>query len=225
VVWIGRHPVGERGVVESNGGAAGFGWEWLAQRLVGQVSGLEGDAAYAHAERLAASATPGADEALVFSGGAAVMNVSRPATFLAQTHALLWPVEVLQPDLGAPEVVRAALEAVAHSARANAEQVEALTGHSDRLVVAGGMARIRLLLRMVAALTDRVVHTPRVLDATVVGAAACAAVAAGLHDDLEAASAALAGMGAEVEPEADLVPVYAAAHRHWRALYSRLESL
>ena len=225
VVWVGRHPTGDRGVVESNGGTAGFGWEWVAQRLVGQVSLLEGDAAYTHAERLAASAPAAAGDALLLGGGAAVMNATKPPAFLAQNHALVWPNQVLEPDLGAAHVVRAALEAVGHSARANAEQVEAVAGGGNRLVVAGGLARSHLLLRIVAALTDRAVHTPRVLDATVVGAAACAAVAAGLHSDLESASAALAHVEAAVAPDADLVPVYAAAHRRWRALYARLESL
>jgi autoinducer 2 (AI-2) kinase len=226
VVWVGRHPVPGRGMVESNGGTAGFGWEWTAQRLVGRVSRLEGDAAYAHAERLAASAPPGSREALVFSGGAAVMNASRPATFLSRMHALAWPTEVLQPELAAPEVVRAALEAVAHSARANAEQVEAVCGVDlQRLVVAGGMSRSRLFLGMVAALLNRAVHVPRVADATVVGAAACAAVAAGLHGDLDAASSALAELQPAVEPDAELVDVYAGAHRAWRSLYARMESL
>jgi autoinducer 2 (AI-2) kinase len=224
VVWVGRHPIGERGVVESNGGSAGFGWAWTAQTLVGKVSGGEGAAAFARAERLAATAPPGAAEMLVY-GGASVMNATTPVTFLAQTHALFWPIAVLQPDLGVQHVVRAALESVAHSARANAEQVEALAGAGGRLVVAGGMARSRLLLRIIASLTDRAVHTPRVLDATTVGAAVCAAVAAGLQPDLDAAAAALAHLEVAAEPDAELVPVYAAVHRRWRALYARVDSL
>jgi sugar (pentulose or hexulose) kinase len=142
-------------------------------------------------------------------------------------HALLRPTEVLQPSLGAAEVVRASLEAVAHSARANAEQVEKAAGASagQRLVVAGGMARSALLLRMVAALLDRPVHVPAVRDATVIGAAACAAVAAGLHADLDTAADALVRLDAAVEPEAALVDAYAEAHRAWRRLYARIESL
>jgi len=241
VVWVGPHPVGERGVVESNAGPTGFGWAWTAERLVGQVSRLEGDAAFAHAERLAAAAAAGASDTLAYGAGASVMNATRPATFLAQTRALFWPADVLHPEVGAPHVLRAALESVAHSARANAEQVEALAGGGDgsgsgddrggsgegapRLVVAGGMARSRLLLRIVASLTARPVHTPRVLDATVVGAAACASVAAGLHADLAAAAAALAHVDVAAQPEPELVPVYAEAHRRWRSLYARIESL
>jgi autoinducer 2 (AI-2) kinase len=227
VVWVSRHPVAGRGVVESNGGTAGFGWAWCAERLVGAVARLSGDAAYAQAERLAGAAPPAARDALCFSGGPAVQNATRPATFLARTHALAWPTEVLQPALGAGDVVRAALEAVAHSVRANAEQVEALAsgGAAQRLVVAGGMARSRLLLGIVAAVLDRVVHTPAVGDATVIGAAACAAVSAGVHPDLDAAAGALARIAVAAEPDAELVPVYAAAHRAWRALYARMESL
>ena len=227
VIWVGRHPVAGRGVVESNGGTAGFGWAWCAEKLVGQVSRLEGDAAYAHAERLAASAPPAARDALTFSGGPAILNATRPATFLARTHALLWPTEVLQPELGAADVVRAALEAVAHSVRANAEQVEAVSadGRAPRLVVAGGMSRSPLFLRIVAALLDRAVHAPAVRDASAAGAAVCAAVAAGLHPDLESAAGALVRIEVAAEPESALVPVYAAAHRAWRDLYARMESM
>jgi sugar (pentulose or hexulose) kinase len=132
---------------------------------------------------------------------------------------------VLQPDLGAAEVVRASLEAVAHSARANAEQVEAVCGGAgQRLVVAGGMARSRLFLSILAALMDRPVHTPQG-DATLRGAAACAAVAAGVFPSLDEASGAMGGVAPAAEPDPDIVFAYAAAHRHWRALYARLESL
>jgi sugar (pentulose or hexulose) kinase len=224
-VWVGPHPVGGRGVVESNGGTAGYGWAWMAEKLVGTVSRLRGDAAYAHAERLAASAAAGADEALLFSGGAGVLNATQPSSFLSHTSALLWPTPVLQPDLGAAEVVRAALEGVAHSALANAEQVEAVSGGAgQRLVVAGGMARSRLFLRILAALMDRPVHTPRG-EATLRGAAACAAVAAGVFADLDAAAEALGDVVVAAEPDAGLVPTYAVAHRRWRALYGRFESL
>lgn len=224
-VWVGPHPVGGRGVVESSGGTAGYGWAWTAEQLVGTVSRLEGDAAYAHAERLAMTAPPGAREALLFSAGAGILDAAHPPAFLSHTSALLWPTPVLQPSLGAGEVVRASLEAVAHSARANAEQVEAVARSSDaRLAVAGGMARSRLFLRMVAALMDRPVHTPR-CDATMAGAAACAAVACGTFEDLDAAAEALGGVEVAAEPEADLVSAYADAHRRWRSLYGKLESL
>jgi sugar (pentulose or hexulose) kinase len=126
-------------------------------------------------------------------------------------------------------VVRAALESVAHAARANVEQVESVAGAGGdgavpRLAVAGGMSRSRLFLRIVAALMDRPVHTPPA-DATMRGAAACAAVAAGVLGDLDAAAEAFGSISVAAEPEPELVAAYAAAHRSWRALYERLESL
>jgi sugar (pentulose or hexulose) kinase len=225
-VWVGPHAIAGRGVVESSGGTAGYGWAWTVERLMGGLSGLEGDAAYAQAERLAAAAPVGAREGLLFGGAAGVLNATRPSTFLSHTNALLWPTAVLQPEFGSADVVRAALESVAHTARANAEQVEAVAGAAGaaRLAVAGGMARSRLFLRMLAALMDRPVHTPGA-DATMRGASACAGVAAGVFADLDAAAGAVGGVEVAAEPEAELVAAYAAAHRSWRALYARLESL
>jgi autoinducer 2 (AI-2) kinase len=202
----------------------------MAQRVVGQLAGWEGEEAFGFAERLAATAPAGSADALLFSG-ASVLDATHPATFLAQTNAMFWPTEVLQPSLGAAHLVRASLEAVAHSARANVEQVEAVAGGgggggvAPRLVVAGGMARGALFLRMLASLTDRPVQTPRVLDATLVGAAACAAVAGGVFADLDAACAAMVEVQQAAAPDPAEVPVYAAAHRRWRSLYARIESL
>jgi xylulokinase len=154
-----------------------------------------------------------------------VLNATRPATFLSHTSALLWPSGVLQPDLGAAEVVRASLESVAHGARANVEQAEEVSGGAgQRLAVAGGMARTRLFLRILAALMDRPVHTPPA-DATMRGAAACAAVAAEVFADLDSAADAMGSVSVAATPDAELVPEYAAAHRRWRASYARLESL
>jgi sugar (pentulose or hexulose) kinase len=86
------------------------------------------------------------------------------------------------------------------------------------------MARSRLFLQMVAALMDRPVHTPRG-DATMAGAACCAGVAAGVFADLEAGADALGAVAVAAEPSGELVATYAEAHRRWRALYDRLESL
>lgn len=225
-VWIGRHPVAGRGVVESNGGAAGFAWAWTAERMVGALRGIEADAAYQAAEELAAASPPGAHDALHYAGSSGVLDAAHPSTFLAQSSALFWPVPVLQPDLGAADVVRATLESVAHVARANVEQVEEVcAAGAQRLVVAGGMARSRLFLQMLAALLEREVHVPGVLDASFSGAAACAAVAAGLHASLDAAAAALVTLRVAEPPDPALVAAYAGVHRRWRALYKRVESL
>src|SRR4029077_19376009 len=175
-----------RGVHESNAGTTGFGWAWVVERLVGEVAGVEGDAAYALAGRLVAASAPGASDALAFSGGGSIMNATRPPTFLTRLNAAFWPPPYVRPAGGA-DVVRACLEAVAYSARANLEQVEAARGDAGPVVLAGGMARSPVFVQMRAARLNRAVAVPAVVESTAVGAAMSAATAAGVYASLDEA--------------------------------------
>jgi len=224
--WTGRHPIAGRGVIESNAGTTGFGWAWMVERLVGPIAGLDGDAAYERAESLAAASPPGARDSLSFGGGASVMNATTPATFLTMYRAAFWPAPYVEPDVAGGDLLRACLEAIAFSARANLEQVEAARGGpSDRLILAEGMARSRLFRQLVADVTGRPVHVPAVLQATSVGAAMCAAVAAGLYADLGAATESMTRADLAAEPDATVAGALDAAYRQWRALYAKIESL
>ena len=221
--WGTPHPLAGF-VCESNAGPTGLGWAWLAERLAGGIAGVDGDEAYAIAERLAATAAPGAAGALGFAGGASVLDATRLSTFLPRMRVIAWPSGILGADLGAAELLRAGLEEVAHAARANLEQAEAVRGGGGRRLVAGGMARSRLFAEILAGVCGRPVGVLSETDATALGAAVCAAVAAGDHPDLTAAVAALRGPAVEVGP-GDGTMAYEEAHRSWRSLYAQLESL
>jgi autoinducer 2 (AI-2) kinase len=222
--WGTPHPLAGF-VCESNAGPTGLGWAWLAERLAGGVAEVGAAAAHALAERLAATVPPGAAGALGFAGGASVLDATRPSTFLPRMRVLAWPSEILGADLGAAELLRAGLEEVAHSARANLEQAEAVRGAAGPLLLAGGMARSRLFAEILAGVCGRPVAVAAETDATAIGAAACAAVAAGDHPGLAEAAVALSGAHVEVCPADGTMAAYAEAHRSWRALYDQLESL
>jgi sugar (pentulose or hexulose) kinase len=221
--WGTPHPLAGF-VCESNAGPTGLGWAWLAERLAGGIAGVDGDAAHALAERLAATAAPGGGGALAFAGGASVLDATRPSTFLPRVRVLAWPSEILGGGAGAAELLRAGLEEVAHAARANLEQAEAVRGGAGRLLLAGGMARSGLFAEILAGVCGRAVGVLAGTDVTALGAAACAAVAAGDQPDAGAAAAALRRSPVEVGP-GDGTMAYAEAHRSWRALYAQLESL
>jgi sugar (pentulose or hexulose) kinase len=222
--WGTPHPLAGF-VCESNAGPTGLGWAWLAERLAGAIAGVNGAEAHALAERLAAAAPAGSNGALALAGGASVLDATRPSTFLPRMRVLAWPSEILGADLGAADLLRAGLEEVAHSARANLEQAEAVRGGAGPVVLAGGMARSRLFAEILASVCGRPVAVAAEPDVTALGAAACAAVAAGLHPGLAAAVAAFRRPAVEVEPDDGTMAVYAEAHRGWRALYAQLESL
>jgi len=224
--WSGRHPISGRGVHESNAGTTGFGWAWVVERLVGGIAGLRGEAAYQRAEQLAASAPPGARDALHFAGGAGVMDVRNPVYVASRWNSALWPPAYLRDDVDAADLIRAALEGVAFTARANVEQVEeARGGDPGPVVLAGGMARSRLFRQMVADVLGRPVRVPAQVEATDVGAAACAALAVGLHVDLEEAAAAMTRTEVVAEPDALVSAPQMRAFHEWRNLYAKVKAL
>ena len=68
------------------------------------------------------------------------------------------------------------------------------------LHLTGGHAANPVLLRLYADATDRVVALPREPDSVLLGTAAVAATAAGLHESLQAAVQAMAGPGRKIAP-------------------------
>ncbi|HEV3123640.1 MAG TPA: FGGY-family carbohydrate kinase [Candidatus Dormibacteraeota bacterium] len=224
--WTGRHPVAGRGVNESNGGTTGFGWAWVVEKLIGDVAGLEPAAAYQHAERLVAATPPGAHDALAFTGGASVMNATRPVALLNRLRSLFWPPAYVNPAVTGGDAVRAALEAVAYSARANLEQAESARG-SDHgpVVLSEGMSQSAQFTQMVADVINRPIHRPRLAESTSVGAAMCAAVAAGVYTSVDVAAAAMTMTSVAAEPDPAAVGAYSQAYHEWRLLYEKMEAL
>lgn len=89
-------------------------------------------------------------------------------------------------DTGAPEVARAALEAVAFQTRDLLEAMEADTrGRPSVLRVDGGFSRNDLAMRLVADLAEVPVERPEVTETTALGAAYLAGLAAGVWGSLE----------------------------------------
>lgn len=229
--WTGMHPVAGWGVAESNAGTTGFAWAWLVERVAAPLLAGAGELAgrddlYRRAEALAAAAPPGAREWLAFPGGAGVMNACQPSGVLARVGVDLPPAPYLAPEAGAGELLRSYLEAIACIARANLEQVEAVAGGPSRSVVlAEGMARSRLVQRVVADVLRRAVQIPAVVEATSLGAAVAAAVGIGLYPDLVSAAAAMVRPATSVEPDPATAGVYDETYRRWRAMYAKIQSL
>jgi glycerol kinase len=120
-----------------------------------------------------------------------------------------------------PHIARAALEAIAWRV---ADVVDAVREHAtvDLLRVDGGLTRDPLLLELQADFAQVVVERGAV-DATAAGAAALAAVGAGLWPST-AAIADHVPTGEHVEPGRD-ADWHRAAHAEWRAFVERAAEL
>ena len=101
---------------------------------------------------------------------------------------------------GKAQIVRAALEAMAHQTHDLAAAFAADGASWRDLRIDGGMAANDWMAQDIADVTELTVTRPDFVETTALGAAMLAAVGAGLHPSLEAAAGAMIGPGRRFEP-------------------------
>lgn len=175
-----------------------FTLTWLVERLLGRSGAAGGGlkTELGKLERAARHVPPGCDGVALVPYWNGVMNpywdddAAGVVVGLTGTH-------------GPEHLYRAALEGIALEQRLALDAMEAATAPIDELVVLGGGARSELWCQILADVTARPVVRAGSHEATCLGAAIMAAVAAGLHANLGAAVAGMTRLGRRFEPGAD----------------------
>ncbi len=150
------------------------------------------------------------------------------APHLLGERAPLWDDEVrawftgLSSGTAFPELCRAVLEGVAHSARELLDAVESASGvPTGSITVSGGGSRSALWCQVFADVTGRPVQRSLERDTAVVGAATLAAAAVGGTDPFEQGRE-LASTDLALTPDPGAQPVHDALHRAYRDTYRAL---
>ncbi len=207
-LWSGQHVVPGLYVVESNGMISGTVLEWFS-RILYPDSGDPLAALYAEA------ATSEAGAAGVYSTLGARLFDARTTSVLMGNLTMS---HMVTPDTTTfrSHLSRALLEGIAYSARANLDQVLAVTGLEPASVaVGGGMARSVLWTGIVSGVLGVKVGVPSDPEVSALGAAICAGVGAGLFRDLVEGARALARLQRVHEPGADSEK-YQGLYAGWR---------
>jgi xylulokinase len=196
--------------VENPGWMSGGAVRWAARLL-----GLAGDA---ELDALAASAPPGAGGVTFIPALAGAMTpVWRP-------HAR-GTLHGLAAGHGRAHVARAVLEGLAFAARDVIERLAGLGLPAHHVLLLGGGARSRVWNQIRADVTGRPHHVAARTDATPVGAAMIAAVAAGLAPDLAALAALAPPPAATYLPDPRTAEPAAEAYRRYQRLVAQLAPL
>ncbi|HKJ25635.1 MAG TPA: NAD(P)-dependent oxidoreductase, partial [Myxococcota bacterium] len=209
-LWTSHHVVPGRWVAESNAGPAGEALDWIGRLLAP-------DAPVPAARVLAEAAgePPGA------RGFRSTLGAQ-----IANARALALPVGALdlchlatEGEAGRAALARAVVEGMAFALRANVEQLESITGASGSPVHGtGGISRSAVWNQMAADVLDRPVRVGPQPEATGLGAAICAGVAARVFESLEAGARALAEPRETRAPDAGAAAAYVGVYESWRAL-------
>jgi autoinducer 2 (AI-2) kinase len=218
-LWTSCHVVGDRWVLESNGGDTGSSFRWLLELMFGAS-----DAA-AHAKADAEALAVGFEGRPVFTHlGPAIFNLHDMNPFRAAGVLFRFPIlHVDRPTRG--EIVHAFLENVAYAIRANCEQVEAVSGQTvGMLRVSGGMTQSRVLPQLLADTLGVPLAVSTVPESACLGSAVLAAVGAGFHPDVASAVVAMTRV-LQVDPVAARVPACDDRYRKWREIYATLRTV
>jgi autoinducer 2 (AI-2) kinase len=208
-LWAVHHLVAGRFALESNGGALGESLDWIAGLLFP-------DLPHPVLNLLAeAEAAPRGSAGLLSTFGVDVMDAR--AMMLPVGNVTLNHMTTAGDPKRRRHFARSILEGMAFALRANAEQIEAVTGVTAGAVrVAGGVSRSTFFTELLAEVMGRPVEVAAVSEATALGAALCAGAGAGLFRDLEAGARARVAVARRHEPDPGAADTYARLYAGWR---------
>lgn len=210
------------GVVDGGISAGAWGYE-AGQSGVGDIFGWyvenAAPAGYASHELLTelAAAQP------VGAHGLVALDWWSGNRSLLVNHELTGVIVGLTLATRPPDIYRALLESTAFGTRMIIEAFEGAGVPVTEVIVAGGLLSNRLLMQIYADVTRRPLRLIGSAQGPALGSAIHAAVAAGCHPDVAAASAAMGRLRDEsYHPDPDRSRVYDALYAEYRALHDHL---
>jgi xylulokinase len=201
---------GGRYFIENPGWLSGGALRWLADTArVSDVGELD---------RLAAQVAPGSD-GLVFLPA---LNGAMAPEWIASARGAFYG---LTPAHGRGHLARAVMEGCAYAMRDVLARLVGMDVAVGAIRLLGGGARSQLWAQVRADVSGLPVEVPEVVDTSPLGAAALAAVAAGLFADVDAACARLGRIEATVEPESRNQDAYDEGYASYRRLFACLRPI
>ncbi len=212
--WVGSSITDDKWTVESGTGDTGNSYAWLVETLWGS-----GDDAFDLADRSAATVAPGAEGALAYLG----TSPSSMGQVGMRLGGLAFPVPITFSKPGKGQLARAALEAMAYTARASLERVERISGRTATgVAVGGGMLRTIAYARVLADVLGRELRTAPESNVSARGAFVCAATALGWYISLADGANASAASMTPITPDSEMSLVYEDYYSQWLDVHDQM---
>lgn len=226
-LWTGRYLLPNRWILEANTGTTGEILRWFIQNLVQPLSPNLKDpqAAYMLVEQLAKQTEVGSTDAMAILGpqimDASNMTTLRPSMFIFPSLTLPAITPITINDLA-----RALFENICYAMRSNLELIqERAKVKFDHCTVAGGLIRSQLWQQMLADVTGLEIYRGSEVEASSLGAAICAATAAGLYDSLFNSAQKMVNLLPSLKPNSENQRKYETYFFRWQTLYKQSANL
>ncbi|MFW9934163.1 MAG: FGGY-family carbohydrate kinase [Candidatus Thorarchaeota archaeon] len=227
-LWTGRFLLPRKWVLEANCGPSGSVLTWFIKNIIVPLSSKLAEPtaqAFTCAEQLASEAPVGSFDTVALLGpqimDATDMTTVRPSIFLfpPPTSPVLTPISI-------KEISRALFENICYAIRINLERIQNLAQcEFKKCSVAGGMTRSSFWLQMLADVTGLNIQCARVVEASSLGAAICAATAAGFYKSLTEAARHMVYFQSELVPRKEIHNKYNTYFSRWQTLYNQSTNL
>ena len=215
--WAGCFPKDDMWVLESSPGDTGNSYRWLAETVCGGSND-----AYEQMDRMATEVPLGSEGVVAFLGPRRMdmANVGmRPGGFI-------FPVPLTHSEIGRANLVRACLEAICFSLKANLGQIEELTQErATGIAVGGGMVRTATWTRILADVLGREIGVSTSLQVSALGACLCARTALGEFGSLEEATSNTGRDLQVLDPDPLRSAQYGDLYQNWLEVSGRLDKI
>ena len=215
--WAGCFLDSGKWVLESTAGDLGNSYRWLGETLYGDA-----EDSFQQMEKLAGTVPIGSEGVVVYPGPAR-MDM---ASLGMRAGGFLMPVPLTFSDVGRGHLVRASLEAMAFTMKANLLQTEELAViQAADVSIGGGLTRTFAFVQMLADVLGRRVKASRAIDVSAVGAHLCARTALGEFGSLDEAASSVRPGPRVVEPDPRDSAEYRDHFDRWLELSDQLQGL
>ncbi|MVM28902.1 ribulokinase [Spirosoma sp. HMF4905] len=216
------------GMLGLEAGQSAFGdvYAWFARLITGPVRELLGqDAADTLSQQLIPHLSTQAAKLPVTENDVIALDWINGRRTPDANHTLKAAIAGLNLGTDAPKVFKALVEATAFGSRSIVDRFLEEGVPIKKVIAIGGVAKKSpFVMQTLADVLNKPIQVASADQACALGAAMCAAVAAGVHPTMEAAQRAMgSGFDAEYTPQSDKVVVYEALYKKYLKLGAFVE--
>ncbi|NVM03354.1 MAG: hypothetical protein HWN67_13520, partial [Candidatus Helarchaeota archaeon] len=209
-IWTGCHVVPNMWVIDSDAGETGHNLRWFRK-----ISNLN----FPEIDKLAEQAAPGSGGFLANLGGS-IANYGNLSEI--GYGGFLIPLPIISTEIFRAEICRGLLENLAYVIKANAQQVEEISGLSvgeEDIALTGGQARSNIFANILTNVLGNPIKIFKIKEGTALGSAILASIGAGIYKNLNVATEKMVHLDKIFEPDKNSAKIYRKLYKKWRKIY------
>ncbi len=211
-IWTGCHVVPNMWVIDSDAGETGHNLRWFKK-----IFKLD----FPEIDKLAEQAPPGSGGFLANLGGS-IANYGNLAEI--GYGGFLIPLPIISTEIFQAEICRGLLENMAYIIKANAEQVEEISGlkvGEEDIALTGGQARSNIFATILTNVLGNPIKIFKIKEGTALGSAILASIGAGIYKNFDEAVNNMVHLEKTVKPDKILTKTYRKLFKKWKKIYNQ----